>query len=192
MGWGTTHADPNLKFTDDRGFSLVVVAFGLVITALLVLWVAKATLSSRSGSPSGSPDQQSAAADAIQAQQNLSTALTSVRLAAIDGQATPDAAAIQLGNPALSFTSEASTGPGTISLAATTDGAGAALAARSSDGTCWIIWWTPTDGTWFGAQTGQRSCAAPVLISPPTPTAVTSTSIGWQQGIFPSIGPAHT
>ena len=39
MGWGTTHADPNLKFTDDRGFSLVVVAFGLVITALLVLWV---------------------------------------------------------------------------------------------------------------------------------------------------------
>jgi len=186
MRYRPSAIDSHPRSPDDQGLSLLVVAFGLIITALLVLWVAKATLSSGSGSPSNSPDRPASAADAIQAQQNLSTAFTSVRLAAAGGQAAPDASALQAADPALTFTSGASTGPGTISVATTTDGTGAALAARSSNATCWIMWWSPTGGTWFGAQTGQASCTAPVLDSTPVPSPVTIASIGWQQGLFPT------
>lgn len=187
MSYRSSDTDPHLRSPDDQGLSLLVVAFGLIVTALLVLWVAKATLSSGSGSPFHGSDQSAADADAIRAQQNLSTALTSVRLAAAGGEGIPNASALQAAEPAMTFTSEASTSPGTISVATTTDGTGTALAARSSNATCWIMWWAPTGGTWFGAQTGQASCTAPVLDSAPIPSPVTSTSIGWQQGIFPSV-----
>ena len=60
------------------------------------------------------------------------------------------------------------------------------LTARSSNGTCWLLWRGGGSATWFGAQTGQSSCTAPSLSSAPEPGPVSSSSIGWQQGSFPS------
>ena len=60
------------------------------------------------------------------------------------------------------------------------------LAARSSDGTCWLVWKGDGTATWYGAQTGLGSCTAPALTSAPDAGAVTSSSIGWQQGSFPT------
>ncbi len=68
-----------------------------------------------------------------------------------------------------------STGSGTVTLA-----------ARSSDGTCWLVWKGDGTATWYGAQTGLGSCTAPALASPPNAGAVTSSTIGWQQGSFPA------
>jgi hypothetical protein len=83
-------------------------------------------------------------------------------------------------------------------LGAATGGAGAAganggadsgtvtLASRSTSGTCWLEWKSAGSATWYGAQTHLPSCAAPALASAPTPGPVTSSSIGWQQGGFPT------
>jgi hypothetical protein len=60
------------------------------------------------------------------------------------------------------------------------------LAARSSNGTCWLVWRGAGSATWFGAQTGQPSCTAPALSSAPEAGPVSSSSIGWQPGTFPS------
>ncbi len=60
------------------------------------------------------------------------------------------------------------------------------LTAHSSDGICWLVWRSSGSATWFGAQTGQSSCTAPALAAAPVAGPVTSTSIGWQQGGFPS------
>ena len=60
------------------------------------------------------------------------------------------------------------------------------LAARSSDGTCWLVWKGDGTATWYGAQTGLGSCTAPALTSAPSAGAVTSSRIGWQQGSFPT------
>ncbi len=59
------------------------------------------------------------------------------------------------------------------------------LAARSSDGTCWLVWKGDGTATWYGAQTGLGSCTAPALTSAPDAGTVTSSSIGWQPGSFP-------
>jgi hypothetical protein len=60
------------------------------------------------------------------------------------------------------------------------------LAARSSNGTCWLVWKGEGSATWFGAQSGQSRCTAPALVSVPSPGPVTSSAIGWQQGGFPA------
>ncbi len=60
------------------------------------------------------------------------------------------------------------------------------LTARSSNGTCWLLWRGGGSATWYGAQTGQASCTAPGLSSAPQPGPVSSSGIGWQQGSFPS------
>ena len=60
------------------------------------------------------------------------------------------------------------------------------LAARSSDGVCWLVWKGQGSGSWYGAQTGLASCTAPALSSAPTPGPVSSSGIGWQQGSFPA------
>ena len=60
------------------------------------------------------------------------------------------------------------------------------LTARSSNGTCWLVWRAEGSATWFGAQTGQSSCTAPALTSSPAAGPVTSSTIGWQQGSFPT------
>lgn len=60
------------------------------------------------------------------------------------------------------------------------------LADRSSDGVCWLVWKSSNSATWYGAQTGLTSCAAPQLSGAPTPGPVSTTAIGWQHGGFPS------
>lgn len=60
------------------------------------------------------------------------------------------------------------------------------LAARSSNGTCWLLWRGDGSATWFGAQTGQPTCTASSLASTPVAGPVSSSTIGWQQGSFPA------
>jgi hypothetical protein len=60
------------------------------------------------------------------------------------------------------------------------------LAARSSDGVCWLVWRGQGSGSWYGAQTGLASCTAPALSSAPSPGPVSSSGIGWQEGSFPA------
>ncbi len=173
---------------DDRGLSMVVTAIGLLITAVLVLFSLKATGITGSSGPGSSADTQSgavSAADATQVQQNLSMGLTSAEQTSVGGQ-TASPATLQASNPSIDFTSGPSTDPGTVSVASTTAGAAVTLTARASDGTCWVIWWSPTGGTWYGAQTGQTSCTAPSPSVTPTTGSVADTSIGWQQGSYPS------
>jgi hypothetical protein len=85
------------------------------------------------------------------------------------------------------------TGGATGGIGAAT-GAGAAtgqsgevtLADRSSNGTCWLVWKSGAGPAWYGAQTNLPSCTAPVLSSTPTASPVSSSSIGWQEGSFPT------
>jgi hypothetical protein len=60
------------------------------------------------------------------------------------------------------------------------------LADRSTSGTCWLVWRSAGGGTWYGAQTGQASCTAPALASTPSPSPVSSSTIGWQMNSFPT------
>ena len=60
------------------------------------------------------------------------------------------------------------------------------LADRSTGGTCWLVWKAAGGSEWYGAETGLASCTAPAISSTPTPGPVSSSSIGWQQGTFPS------
>jgi hypothetical protein len=55
----------------------------------------------------------------------------------------------------------------------------------SGTGSCLFVWMT-TGATWFGAESDQTSCTATSLTSAPQPSAVTSTSIGWSSGSFPT------
>ena len=179
------HSIRAARQADDRGVSLVVVAGSLLVVALLVLVALKATGTGGAGSATRTPTQAAGAADAAVAQQNLQTGLTSVEQTDAGGQGTADPSNLQASNPSISFTSGPSTGPGTVSVAST-DGSAVTLAARSSDGTCWVVWWAPTGGTWFGAQPGQASCTAPALATAPTAGPATSSTIGWQQGGYPA------
>ena len=57
-----------------------------------------------------------------------------------------------------------------------TAGGSVTLAARSSNGTCWLVWQGNGSATWYGAQTGLASCTAPALASAPTPGLVSSSA----------------
>ncbi|MGD0881427.1 MAG: hypothetical protein ABSB09_07655 [Acidimicrobiales bacterium] len=180
------------RSTDDRGLSMVVTAASLMITALLVLVALKATGisgSSGSGTSSDTPNEAVAAADATEVQQNLASGLTSAEQADAGGQGAQPAT-LQASNPSISFASGPSTGPGTVSVASTVAGTGTGtavtLTALASDGTCWVVWWSPSGGTWYGAQTGQSSCTAPSPSNVPTAGPVSTSSIGWQQGSYPA------
>jgi hypothetical protein len=171
------------QWKDDRGLSMLVTAISLLVTALLVLLVLKATGVTGSGT-SATPTQSAALADDTQAQQNLSQGLSTLQQTDPGGQGSVNAAALQAANPSVTYTSDASSNPSTISVTPQSDGA-VALADRSTDGTCWVVWWSPTTGTWFGAQSTQSSCTAPSLPGTPTAGPVSSSTIGWQQGKFP-------
>jgi len=178
--------------TDDRGLSLLVTVISLLVTvisllvtALLVLFALKATTSSNSMSTPGTMTP-TAAADATQAQQNLSAAVSTAGQTDVAGQGSLDAATLQAADPSLVFTPGPSTGPGTVSVTAAPDGSGVTLVTRSGDGTCWAVWWSPRSATWYGAQTGQASCTAPALSAAPSAGPVSSAAIGWQQGSFPT------
>ena len=167
---------------------MVVTLAGLVIVALLVLVGLKSTLGS--GSSSGSTTQQPvSAADDAQAQESLSTALTTAATAtaASGSYVGVDAATLQAAEPTITFVDGPSTGPNTVSVASTSDGTwSVTLAARAVGGTCWFAWRSPQTGVWYGAETGGGTCAAQPIEPTPNPGAVSSTSIGWQQGSFPT------
>lgn len=171
--------------TDDRGFSLLVTVISLLVTALLVLLLLKATGTSGSGK-SGTPSPPVAAADATQAQQSLSAGLSTLQQVDAGGQGSVDATALQAADPSLTFAPGASTGPSTVSVTPQSDGSSVTLADRSTDGTCWVVWWSPTSSPWYGAQTGQGSCTAPSVSGTPTPGPVSGSSVGWQQESFPA------
>jgi hypothetical protein len=130
-------------------------------------------------------------ADAVQAQQSLSTGLHAAEdaSAAAGGFASINAATLSAAEPSVTFASGPSTGPTLVSVAtgATPGGTGSVtLADRSSDGTCWVVWSSSSSAIWYGAETGQSSCTAPALSEPPSPGPVTGSAIGWQAGSFPA------
>jgi hypothetical protein len=77
-------------------------------------------------------------------------------------------------------------GAGTGAGAATGQSGEVTLADRSSNGTCWLVWKSGAGPAWYGAQTNLPSCTAPALTSTPTASPVSSSSIGWQEGSFPT------
>jgi len=164
---------------------MVVTVISLLISALLILLVLKATAGSNSGSARSAPPPV-AAADTGLAQQNLSGALATLQQVDAAGQGSPDAATLQAADASLTFTSGSSSSPSTLSVTPGTDGSSVTLADRSTDGTCWVVWWSPRASTWFGAQTDQPSCTAPNGSAAPSPGPVSPSTIGWQQGTFPT------
>ncbi len=182
--------------TADDGFSMIATMLSLVAVALLTALLLGSTFGSGSN-PSGSTasgvagNPAVAMADAVEAQQSLSTGLHAAQdaSAAAGGFSSVDVATLSASEPSVTFVSGPSTGPNTVSVAtgSTSDGTGSVtLADRSSDGTCWVVWTAPPSSTWYGAQTGQRSCTAPALSGTPSPGPVTGSAIGWQEGSFPA------
>ncbi len=187
--WGD--ADPV-----DSGFSLVVTAISLLVTALLVLLLLSTAFKSNGGTKLA--DQPGVGlADDVQAQTSLETALSTAESAAAGsgGYGSLDAAGLAQFEPSLSFVDGPSTSSDSISVAGSASGAiadGASqdtgavtLAARSSSGRCWLIW-KDVSATWYGEQTSGSSCVATALASEPTVGTPTSSTVGWQQGGFPS------
>lgn len=184
------------RTADEGGFSMIATMLSMVAVALLTALLLGSTFdsgSTSSGSTSsgtaGNPEV--AMADAVQAQQSLSAGLHAAQdaSAAAGGFASIDAATLSAAEPSVTFVSGPSTGPTTVSVAtgATPGGTGSVtLADRSSDGTCWVVWSSSSSATWYGAQTGQRSCTAPAFSETPSPGPVTGSAIGWQKGSFPA------
>ena len=168
----------------DAGLSMVVTVLSLMITALLVALLLGTTLTSGSKSKAGVSNAPGVAlATSLQAQQSLSTGLSSAAAAAatVGGLGSVDAARMTAENPSTDAT--------TVSVAVVPgsggEGGSITLAARASDGTCWLVWRSAGAATWYGAQTDLPSCTAPALASAPTPGPVSSSAIGWQPGSFP-------
>jgi len=176
----------------DAGLSMVVTVLSLMITALLVALLLGTTLTSGSKSKAGVSNAPGVAmATSLQAQQSLSTGLSSAAAAAatVGGLGSVDAARMTAENPSISFVAGPSTDATTVSVAVVPgsggEGGSITLAARASDGTCWLVWRSAGAATWYGAQTDLPSCTAPALASAPTPGPVSSSAIGWQPGSFP-------
>ncbi len=181
----------------DDGFSMVATVLSLGATALLVALLLGSTLHSGSTSSSRVANAPGVAeADSVQAKQALSTGLTAADAAAIQsggyGSLTPGE--LSASEPSVTFVAGPSSNASTVSVALgqgqpgpSTGGPGGSitLAARSSNGICWLIWKGGVAGTWYGAQTGLSSCTAPALTTAPSPGPVSSATIGWQQGGFP-------
>jgi type IV pilus assembly protein PilA len=174
---------------DERGVSGFLVMGVLLVVAVLAMVAIRSSMKTSTSGSIGPVQTVGTAADAARAQQSLSDALGAAQSQLVAAEATGalSPAALHAAEPSVAFTVGASTGPGTVSVFSDPAGSGAVdLAARSSDGTCWYLWWSTHAGTWYGAQTGQSQCAAPALLVAPSPAPVTGTSIGWQQSSFPS------
>lgn len=181
----------------DLGFSMVVTALSLGATAVLtVILLSTMFKSGASSNASVSNVPGVEEASPLQAQQTLSSGLSSVEAAAAGaggyGSLTPST--LSASGASVSFVAGPSSNATTISIAISeTGGEGigagetgaATLAARASDNVCWLIWKSAGGPVWYGAQTALSSCSAPVLTSPPSPSPVSPSSIGWQQGSFP-------
>jgi hypothetical protein len=174
---------------EDDGFSTVVIVISLLVTAVLSALVLGATLNSNSGANSSTSVTNApgvALATDVQAKQTLSQALSAATSAASaqGGYGSLDASALSAAEPSITFVDGPSSSPTTVSVAG--GSGGLALATRSTSGTCWLVFSDGSGTTWYGAQTGLSSCAAPSLSGAPTPGPVSSSSIGWQQGSFPA------
>jgi hypothetical protein len=128
----------------------------------------------------------------IQAKSTLSSALGAAQ-SSVEAGDPVSLADLTTRDAGVTFTGGPSTGPGTVSVSATTVGGigpvtptseAFSLAVRSDSGTCWYVW---TDGAvpWYGAQLNQHSCQAPALISAPQAGTPSSSTIGWQEGGYP-------
>lgn len=182
---------------DDLGFSMIVTALSLgataILTAILLTTMFKSSASSNA-SVSNAPGV--AEATALQAQQTLTSGLSTVEAAAAGagGYGSLSPSTLSASGASVSFVSGPSANATTISIGvsgagSSTFGAGESgsvtMATRASDNVCWLIWKSADGQAWYGAQTGLSSCTAPTLTSPPSPSAVSSSSIGWQEGTFP-------
>ncbi|MGD0313334.1 MAG: hypothetical protein ABSC90_12815 [Acidimicrobiales bacterium] len=202
------------RWDSDAGFSMIATVLSMVATALLVLLLLGTTLHSGSTSNTSISNAPGVGqAEDLLAQQSLSTGLTSVATLSAGGAGSGEvsAASLSAANPSISFVSGPSSGPSTVSVAVadtgvggvsgvsgvsgvggivggTGNGAGASsvtLAARSSDGICWLVW-RGGSTTFYGAQTHQSTCTAPAITAAPVPGPVSSSTIGWQPGGFPT------
>ena len=213
---------------------MITTAISLLATAVLTAILLGAVLGSNGSSAGvGNGDSISnapgvAEATSLQAQQTLSTGLTTVETTAADGggYGSLQPSTLSASTPSITFVEGPSTNATTLSMAVTAGPAGqqegatggeggvsAAIAAagagagaggatsdaggtggsgsvtladRSSGGICWLVWRSDGAATWYGAQSGQSRCTAPVLSSAPSPGPVSSSSIGWQEGSFPA------
>jgi hypothetical protein len=190
------HQNHRKAVADSAGFSMIATVLSLVATALLVALLLSTTLHSGSSSNASISNAPGVAeADGLQAQQALSTGLTAASTAAAGaggyGAITPSE--LSGSEPSITFVAGPSSNSSTISVAVNSGQEEAAggpsgsitLADRSADGTCWLVW-KSAEATWFGAQTSLSSCTAPAMTEAPTPGSVSSSSIGWAQGTFPS------
>jgi hypothetical protein len=190
--------DPVGADTGDGGFSMVASMLSLVAAALLVALLLSSTLHSSSNSTTGISNAPGVVqADGIQAQQALTTALSTVSSAAVAdggyGNITPTA--LSASEPSVTFVAGPTTSWTTVSVAVaggtggaigSGSGGGVTLADRAADGTCWLVW-KSAGATWYGAQTSTSSCSAPAIASAPSPGPVSSSAIGWQEGSFPTV-----
>jgi hypothetical protein len=188
------HALRRIRMSEDAdgGFSMIVTMLSLVIGALLVALLLGKTLGSSTTSSTSITNAPGVAeADGLQAKQSLSIGLTAAAAAAAaasGGYATLTSTDLSQANPSIHFVAGPSAGASTVSVATTAGGGGGSItmAAHASDGTCWLVWKPDQGATWYGAQSDLASCTAPAISSPPTPDPVSSSTIGWQQGSFPS------
>ena len=167
---------------------MIATMLSMVAVALLVAVLLSSTLHSGGNSSTSVSNAPGVAeADALQAQQSLTTALsaTGAALAQAGGFGGVSASALASSDPSISFVNGASSSPIVVSVGADSQGGSVTLADRSADGTCWLVW-KSAGATWYGAQTHLASCSAPAFGSPPATGPVTSTAIGWQQGSFPA------
>jgi hypothetical protein len=181
-----------LEIGSDDGLSMIATVLSLVATALLVALLLGNSLHSGSGSKPGVANAPGVGqANELQAQQALSTGLTSAATASVaaGGFGFLDISTLTAADPSMSFVSGPSANASTVSVAVANDASGGgsiAMADRSSDGICWLVWTAAGGTTWYGAQTGLASCAAPAITTAPVPGPVSSSAIGWQTGSFPA------
>ncbi len=167
---------------------MIATMLSLVAAALLVAVLLSSTLHSGGNSSTSISNAPGVAeADALQAQQSLTTALSATggALAQAGGYGGVSASALASSDPSISFVDGPSSSPVVVSVAADNQSGSVTLADHSADGTCWLAW-KSAGATWYGAQTHLSSCSAPAFGSPPVAGPVTSAAIGWQQGSFPA------
>ena len=151
---------------------MVVIVLSLLVSATLTALLVGTVFNSNSDANSSTSVTNApgvAMATNIQAQQNLSEALTAADGAAsAPGEyASVDASTLSASDPSLTFVDGPSTNSSTVSVAGGTGGL--TLADLSSGGTCWLVWRGGPGPAWYGAQTASRPARRPRLRRPPPP-----------------------
>ena len=176
----------------EAGLGLATISVSLLIVAVLSVVAMKtfAGSTSTAGASGQSFGPDVSQAYAVQAQTDLSNAMQQIQDVAVsDGgfsgldlsqfgvRAGPSASAGQVSGAVASDAS---------GLGGGGDGGGSVtLATRASPDVCWYVWFS-NSATWYGVEPGASSCAAQPMDEPPTASAPSSGTIGWQDGSFPS------